>query len=149
MPNQVRSGIVKEIIYNATTSPNPTYTLNKIIFANNYSAYEKNDGPPGTSAFVTSLEFFYEITHPGRGDKADWIKCITIVSNDLKLEQKDFMIIAQNSMKCTTELLSMKMASHPDMSEDEMKNFITKWSRDIMTTTIENAKDFFKIKDYV
>ena len=149
MPNQVKKGTVREIVYNATASPNPTYTLNKIIFADNYSAYEKNDGPPGTSAFVISLEFLYEITHPGRGDKADWIKCINTVSNDLNLEQKDIMILAQNSMKCTTELLSMKMASQSDMSDDEMKKFIDKWSRDLMSTTIENAKDYFKIKNYV
>lgn len=144
---QLRKGVVKNIAYNITCING--YSLNEITFTNNYIADEKKVflSPQESSGFCAGQEYLYEITHPGKNGKKDWIKANQVVTADIVLEQKDCLIIAQHSMRCAIDLfISDKVIS--DDVEDDIEN-IKFIAFKISIATIENAKKLMEVKNYV
>lgn len=152
MPNtQLQKGTVKNIIFNFQQGPSPEYTLNQITFTDNYTALEKNTSKGEQSSFRPGVEFLYEITHPGRTGKPDWIKANRVVSTDLLLEQRDVLIICQNSAKCAVEIVAAQISrtNYAEPSKEEILKTIEQLSMGITIATLENARKIMEVKNYV
>lgn len=96
----VQNKLIKEIVY--CIEEKAGYKLNKIVFGDNTYAMEK--AVECKSQFTVGLNMDYEVTHPGKGEKPDWIKCLGVHSEHIVMDKKDYLIMAQHSMSCAKDI---------------------------------------------
>ena len=132
---------VKEIHYQIEEKAG--YKLNKIVFADNTYAMEKAVAT-NCSDFVIGAKMDYEVTHPGKGDKPDWVKSLGTHVHRTIFEKKDFLIMAQHSMTCAKDIC---IANNRFSEEPLRADTISKMAEEISKATVKIAIDL--IGNYV